>query len=146
MSIDWTKGTDKVSKYFTVHEALWLPTWNRLATEDELTDITKSNLIQVFKIMDVIREHFALPIIVHCALRPGKYNKLVGGALNSTHMFGMAVDFHIKNTSCDLVRARLLTTDMLSTLKIRMEDLPGSSWVHIDTRKPSDEARRFFKP
>lgn len=145
MSIDWTNPHHRISKYFTVSEAIYLPKWKRLATEDELTDITKGNLVQLFAKLDIIREFFGAPIIIHCAFRPGPYNKLVGGALNSTHMFGMAADFHVRIAyDCDKQREMLLP--MLAELKLRMENLPGSDWIHVDTRKPSDETRRFFKP
>lgn len=146
MSIDWTDAKAKVSRYFTVKEALYLPSWNRMATEAEMTDITKTNLIQLFTKMDEIREVFGAAVNVHCALRPDLYNKQIGGALNSAHKYGMAVDFHIEGYSCDEIREKILKLNLLATLKLRMEDLPGSSWVHIDTRKPSSESKRFFKP
>lgn len=146
MSIDWTNPKTKVSKYFTVRESLWLPQWNRLATETELTEITKSNLIQLCTKMDEIREVFGASIVVHCCFRPDLYNKQVGGALNSAHKFGMAIDFHINDYGCDEAREKINKLGLLASLKLRMEDLPGSSWVHIDTRKPSSEAARFFKP
>lgn len=145
MSIDWTKGTDKVSKYFTVKEALWLPQWNRMATAADGLDATvKENLIQTFEKMDLIREFLGTPIIVHCAYRPEEYNKLVGGAKNSAHKSGQACDWHAKGVDCDDVRGQL--RHLLEDYNIRMEDLPNSNWVHIDTRAPGASGKRFFKP
>lgn len=35
------------------------------------------------------------PVVVHSAWRSEKYNKKIGGAINSYHCKGMAVDFHV---------------------------------------------------
>ena len=146
MSIDWAKPNSKVSKYFTVKECLWLPTWNRMATDaDGLSEIIKENLIELCTQMDLVREALHAPLTVHCCYRPEEYNKLVGGALNSAHKTGQAIDFDASG-NCDTTRAQILQLDLLSKLRLRMEDLPASSWVHLDTRPPSSEEHRFFKP
>ena len=145
MSIDWTKTTDKVSKYFTVKECLWLPQWNRLANEtDGLSAIVKTNLIALCTKMDEIREIFGEPIKVHCCYRPPKYNTLVKGAYKSSHLNGMAIDFSITGWDCDDVRAKIIKLDLLNSLQLRMEDLVNSNWVHIDIRMPI--GKRYFKP
>jgi hypothetical protein len=61
----------------------------------------------------------------------------------SAHTLGMAVDFSVATLKADEVRE--LLKPELERLKIRMEDLPGSTWVHIDTREPGGSGR-FFKP
>lgn len=137
---------NKISKYFSWNEALWLNKWGRLATEEDgLTDDIKSNLERLFHRMDFIREAVGSPIIVHVAYRPQKYNELVAGAPKSSHMKGMACDFHVKGQDCDAVRKLILEKNLLATHGLRMEDNPGSNWIHIDTRFPS-KGGRFFKP
>lgn len=143
--IDWTKSDSKIAKYFTVKEALFLPTYGRLANEaDGLNDRVKANLVRTFAVMDKIRELFGKPIMVHVAYRPEAYNKLIGGSLKSAHIFGLAVDFHVVGMSCDDVRKELLSK--LDILGIRMEDMPHSNWVHIDLRQVTSGGRRFFIP
>jgi uncharacterized protein YcbK (DUF882 family) len=135
---------DKISKYFTYKEALWLPQWNRCATaEDGLTDEHTQNLKDLFTIMDEVRELFGTPVIVHVSYRPQIYNAQVNGSKRSSHMEGKAVDFHVKGLNCDEARAKLLPK--LDELGLRMENLPNSGWVHLDTRTPGP-AGRFFKP
>lgn len=147
MAIEWSNPNSKVSKYFTVKECLWLPQWKRLANEaDGLSDLIKENLIELCKQMDEVRVALAAPLTVHCCYRPEAYNKLVGGAKNSAHKSGQAIDFDAAGASCDDIRKKILELKLLPTLRLRMEDLPASSWVHIDTRKPSAESARFFKP
>lgn len=143
--MDWTNPKDKIAQYFTIKEALFLPTWNRMAsTSDGLNDKYKSNLLKTFTIMDKIRVFLGQPIIVNVAYRPPVYNQLIGGAKKSAHMFGLAVDFHVPGMSCDEVRKKLLPK--LAEFRIRMEDLPGSNWVHIDARFVPPGGLRFFKP
>lgn len=138
--------TGPISKHFTWHEALYLPSWTREANgSDGLTVEVSANLEALFKAMDAIREHFGKPITVHVAYRPDAYNKQIGGAKHSSHIEGKACDFHVVGMDCDEVRQNILDNGLLDSLNLRMEDLPGSSWVHLDTRQPLN-GHRFFKP
>lgn len=137
--------TEHISKHFTYKEALWLPTWNRAANEsDGYNQEIKDNLIELFSKMDQVRSHLSMPIIVHVAYRPPEYNKLVGGAPNSSHAQGKACDFHVSGSTCDAIRQKILNDNLLETLNLRMENLPGSNWIHLDTAPP--HPNRFFKP
>lgn len=126
-------------EHFVWGEVLWLNTWkiHVYPTEDQCSELIKISLK-----LDWIRKHFNKPIHVTSGLRPRIYNQEIGGALNSAHIEGKALDFKVSGISADEVRARLLP--FLDRLKIRMEDLPGSSWVHIDNRPRV--GNRFFKP
>ena len=134
----------KISRHFTLTEALYLPQWNREATvSDGLTPEILESLTDLFSRLDTIRDHFASPITVHCAFRPLAYNTLVKGAKKSAHLRGMACDFSVKGISCDDVRKEILALGYLDLLDLRMEDLPGSNWVHIDTAPPGPSGRFF---
>lgn len=142
---DWTNPKEKVSKYFTVKECLWLPQWNRLANEsDGLNEEIKANLIKLCMKMDLIREFVGEPINVHVTYRPEAYNALIHGAKGSVHIQGMAMDFDVQGLDCDAARAKLMSK--LDELELRMEDLPGSSWVHLDVSPLKLGGHRFFKP
>lgn len=146
--VDWNDPHCKVSKYFTVKEALWLPSWNRMANaSDGLDDNVKANLINIFIKMDIVREFLGKPIRVHCAYRPDAYNALVKGAKNSSHKAlddCAAVDWDC-NEPCDDTRAKLLPK--LEELRLRMEDNgPGAPWVHLDDRTPPPGHPFYFKP
>jgi hypothetical protein len=137
------KPTDKITPHFTWKDALFMPQLNRMADASDGVDLACiENLKKTFAIMEKLRTLLGdRAIVVHCALRPTAYNKLVKGAKKSAHLYGMAVDFHVEGLTCDEVRAKL--TPVLDTYRIRMEDLPGSNWVHIDIR---DSYPRLFKP
>jgi len=151
--IDWADPKAKVGKYFTVKEALWLNQWQTMhlpSPEEQLA------IVQTAAKMDAIREIIGSAINVHCWIRPGKlnnpaslnhggdYNRLVRGAPRSAHKLGLAVDWSCKGRSCDEIRALLLPH--LPVLKVRMENLPRSGWVHIDLYPPFDGKNYFFKP
>ena len=137
--------SDKISKHFTWREALWLPRWEREANiSDGLNDEIRFNLEYLFKRLDIIRDLFNVPVIVHCAYRPLAYNLLVKGVVNSCHLSGSAVDFHVDGVDCAEARLTIIGHNLLSSLKLRMEDRRGD-WVHIDTRDPGLN-KRFFKP
>ena len=149
--IDWTDPSDKVSKHFSVWEALFLPKWNRLANEsDGLTDEIKSNLINLCEHMDFVRLYFNAPINTHCTFRPVLYNTLVKGAKNSAHLFGMAMDFDVLGMTCKAAQEKILADKKLEIWLMRMEDNTKSNtvlpaWVHLDLRVPPT-GNRFFIP
>jgi hypothetical protein len=149
--INWSDPSCKISRYFTVKDAIFLPRWNRLATEsDGLTEDAKAGLVDLFQKMDLVREFLGVAIWVHVSFRPIEYNELIGGANDSAHVarsievdekkvFIAAVDWsahifdHIGESDCDKIRE--LLRPRLVQFGLRMEENPpGSTWVHTDTR------------
>lgn len=145
-TINWTNPKTKLTPYFTVKDALWLPAWSRLATEkDGLTLQIKTNLLDLFWTMTKVRDLLGQPIDIHCAYRPALYNTLVKGAKRSAHTEGKACDWSSDlYGSCDDIRTLLVPH--LEALGLRCEDLPRSDWVHLDRRVVAAGGRRFFKP
>jgi len=142
--MDWSNPDAKISKYFTVREALWLPSWNRAANPtDGLNLLVEANLEDLFTRMDRVRSYFGFPVVVHVAYRPEAYNTQIGGAKASQHVLGKAVDFHVERVTCDEVRARILP--WLAPWGFRCENNPGSQWVHLDCKSCANEYR-YFKP
>lgn len=138
--------TDHISKHFTYREALWLPSWGVVANEaGGLTDVILDNLIIVFEKLDQVRDHFNLPINVHCAFRPFAYNREVGGAQMSPHLTGSAVDFDVAGLDCNKAKIEILSAGLLEALGMRMERNVGN-WIHLDTRELSEGGNRFFIP
>jgi hypothetical protein len=124
------------SKYFSWHDALFLPSDGRHATEDEASEFL-SNIVKQALALDALREYFKAPIVVHCWLRPPAYNKKIGGAKNSAHLRGTATDFHIEGFTADQVRKPLLSDKNLYPGAGEL----GVSWVHLDL-----EHKAWFKP
>ena len=151
MKINWDDPEAKVSRHFTVRDAIWLPQWNRYAVEaDGLDGHAKLALERIFDRLDLVRDLLGVPLVIHCAFRPLKYNQLVRGSATSAHVARMwqgghiaAVDFSPQGMSCDA--ARELIEPELAPINIRMENLPGSDWIHIDNR-PHGPSGRYFAP
>lgn len=143
--ITWTDESCMIAKYFTVKDALMLHKWNRLAVEaDGLTEDVKKNLITLFQKMDLIREFFNKPIIVHVSYRPAEYNKLVGGADTSAHLSGKACDFHFEDLSITMAQNIIMRRDMLMAWDVRMEQ-STPTWIHIGNDY-SGQGNRYFIP
>lgn len=129
---------------FKWYEALWCEKWGIYAFPE--SDEVHSNIEKTARTMDKIRNIVGLPIRVTSWYRPKNYNQWggaygVGGAKTSVHMQGLAVDFQVTTKTADQIRALLLPE--LESLNIRMENLPSSSWVHIDLREPGGGGRFF---
>lgn len=140
----WSNPSNKVSKYFTVKELTFLPSWGvyHLPSAQE-----KENLTKLALVMDAIRDELNLPINVHVSIRPTSvnctdpkwqgqnYNKAIGStALKSAHISGLAMDFSC-GENCDETRKKILP--LLDKLNIRMEKNPGNAWVHVDLMPPN---------
>lgn len=87
------------------------------------------------------REEYGKPIIVLSGARCPDHNKKVGGAPNSAHCEGRAVD--VERTPALLA---FCTEDNLEKFGLYMEhpdSTPG--WIHL-TDRPPGSGRRVFKP
>jgi len=78
-------------------------------------------------ILQKIRDHFKVPVIINSAYRTAAHNKKVGGATNSNHTKGTAADIEVKGI------APLKVAQYAESIGVL-----GIGWyknfVHIDTR------------
>ena len=79
---------------------------------------------ELVDMLDDIREEMNEPMIINSGCRCKKYNKKIGGASNSAHLRGLAVDIHTIGS----YRARLLP--ILEEHFIRRGY--GKTFVHVD--------------
>lgn len=80
------------------HNGTRIPAYGNLhgnLTPEKVT----SNLLEIFTELQKIRNHYKVPISVTSGYRPPSVNKRVGGASNSQHLFGNAVDFKVAGIS-----------------------------------------------
>ena len=156
--INWNDPKSKISKYFTVEEAIYLREWKRLANEsDGLNDHVKSQLKRIFKeVMDPIRELLDKPVFIKSAYRSKAYNVAIGGAEFSAHMCikdYAAVDFWTDQDGDgdkdgeDCNKIKELLRPKLIELNIRLEDNgKGARWCHVDNKPVPSGGNREFKP
>ncbi len=130
------------SQNFRWREVLLLHSWNIYAYP---TAEVYQNIIRRTQTLEIVKNRFGgKPIVIHDFWRPELYNKVIGGAADSRHIIGDAVDFSIMTIDCDQVRNDL--EPELERLGLRMEQRPGSNWVHIDGKPVEDGHSRFFWP
>lgn len=122
-------------------EALWQRDWDVFVFP---TPLQRLNIVSMANIAERIREDLGnKAMIITSWLRIQAYNEAIGGARDSAHLYGQAIDFVVPGMKADDVREALLPR--LEKYDLRMEKLPGSNWVHIDTR-PLTGDRRYFIP
>lgn len=160
-NIDWTNPGSKISKYFTVGEAIYLREWKRLATEADGLTLDRKVAIVFFAltVADPVREFLDVPCITKSWFRPDQYNVEIGGAPLSSHRilaplkgvcaWDFWTDIDGNGTrdgyDCDAIKAKLMPA--LKRLGIRMEDNgKGAKWVHIDNNIYPLGRALFFKP
>lgn len=114
------------SKYFTWAEALFLQSVNSYAIPSLEQQM---NIIKLATQLDRVREHFGRPIQVTSWLRPGAYNKMIGGAPFSFHKSGLAVDFIIPGLDTQSVQQELYQN---KTVWPYRGELDTTTWIHID--------------
>lgn len=94
--------------------------------------------VETIRVLEVVRQHFMLPITITSGCRCKDHNEKIGGAKNSYHTQGRAADFKIKGLD-PITIYDFLNTVYSSELGLGLY----SSWIHIDTR--SGAAARWQK-
>jgi hypothetical protein len=85
---------------------------------------------EVKDILEDVRNHFNMPCLIHSATRCIVHNKNIGGVSSSLHLWGNAVDLHIKNIDMHKVY-KYLDNKYSNTYGIGLYD----DFIHIDIRK-----------
>lgn len=160
MGINWSDPNALVSRHFSVRNALWLPTWSRMAAEgDGLTPDAQAALLFLFQKMDLVADLLDKPIHTHVCFRPSIYNVQIGGASHSCHVARSeggvllaAIDFDARDNTEDspgqsCAETRTILEPKLEEWGLRMEDNgPGAPWIHLDTRPVPQGGNRVFLP
>ena len=99
---------------------------------DEYTD----NMMRVLNLLQVIRDSWNAPLIISSGYRCPELNKKVGGASNSDHVYGAAVDFHtVSNTKEDNHKLWNMITCMHKLGKLpqfrQLINEYNDKWIHV---------------
>ena len=83
----------RISKYITYQEATSSQVATRKGIKNEPSEKEIANMeLVATKVFDNVRSHFNTPIRVSSFYRSSALNKAVGGAKNSQHLKGQAID------------------------------------------------------
>jgi len=84
---------------------------------------------ELMPILEHVRSHFGVPVIINSACRCADHNAAVGGSKNSQHLYGRACDIRINGVK---------PADIAEVLEPILDGWGGmgvySNFVHIDTR------------
>jgi len=85
--------------------------------------------VELLKVLEIVRAHFKKPIKINSGCRCEKHNAHIGGALNSKHKLGIAVDIVVEDIEPMVVYNFL---DRYMPNKYGLGDY--TTFTHVDVR------------
>lgn len=127
-------------KYFTINELCKSNTAKQYKINNIPSEEVEKNLILLVEnVLDPLREAWGRPIIVNSGYRSPELNSKIGGAKNSQHLTGCAVDIQ---TVSDSKEDNKKLFELVQSLKLPFDQLINESnysWIHVSY---SDRHRR----
>lgn len=119
-------GEKKLSENFKVKEFACKDGSNPIFLDTELVAVIQK-----------IRDHFNRPVVITSAYRTVDYNRKIGGASNSQHLYGRAADLQVKDTPPEFVAeyAETLLAGRGGIGLYKKKAGRAKGWVHVDVRK-----------
>ena len=134
----------KLSEHFTLGEL------TKSGSHPEVYNIPSHeaivNLTNLSKWLEVLRERAGTPIIINSGYRSPQLNRKIGGAPNSNHLTGCAVDIRVSGME-QLIRYAAILLDYADESKQDFDELLieknryGAIWLHFAVR-PKDNRRK----
>lgn len=125
----------QLTDHFSLEEMCRSSTAERLGIKNDPNPMIVSNLGRTARGLEEVRSLLGHPIYIDSGYRCPYLNRVVGGAANSQHMVGMAVDFTCPGFGGAIDIARTIAASGIVFDQLIQE----GSWVHISF---SDTPRR----
>lgn len=126
-----------ISEHLTLAEVINSPIAKRHGISNMPTEQHLSNLILLAqRVFEPVRNHFKKPIIVSSGYRSKALNRKIGGAKNSQHMIGEAIDIDNDNTDVSNREIFFFIKDNLKFDQLIAENPSRGdiAWVHVSYR------------
>lgn len=135
-----------LSKNFTLEELIASSTAKQHKVQNVPDKQTIANLgCLVQNLLQPLRDKLRRPIIVTSGYRCPELNKLVGGAKNSQHVLGQAVDIVVSGMTPRTL-AEFVTRSGLTFDQMIVEEVGNTSWLHLSyTRKFNRKERLLYR-
>ena len=111
-----------LTEHFTLEEMLRSETAEKKKIENRINAEEVNNLQKLCqKVLEPLRQHFGKPIRINSGFRCKALNDAVGGAKNSYHTKGRAVDIPFVPGHYAFLRDNVKTTELINE----------GSWLHV---------------
>ena len=111
-----------LSPHFTLKEMLRSEVAKKRKIENRINDEEVDNLVRLCtKVLEPLRDHFHQPIHINSGFRCQALNKAVGGAANSYHTKGRAVDIPMRPGWLAYIRDHLPHVELINE----------GTWIHV---------------
>ncbi len=122
----------QLTEHFTLAELTISQTAARLGIDNSPdTDALENLRALCTEILEPIRVHFEVAVLVSSGYRGPEVNEAVGGSKRSQHMIGQAVDFTVNTYSVDEMFEWLLSASNLDFDQLIHE---FGQWIHVSYR------------
>ena len=108
-----------------------------------------TNLTNLCKWLEVLRERAGTPIRINSGYRSPQLNRKIGGAPNSNHLTGCAVDIRVENME-QLIRYAAILLDYADKTNQEFDELLieknryGAIWLHFAVRPKGNRRKVAF--
>jgi len=147
MEIVQLNANAKLSEHFTLGEL------TKSGSHPEVYNIPSheaiANLANLSKWLEVLRERAGTPIIINSGYRSPQLNRKIGGAPNSNHLTGCAVDIRVSGME-QLIRYAAILLDYADESKQDFDELLieknryGAIWLHFAVRAKDNRRKVMF--
>lgn len=138
----------KISKHLSLAEVIRSEAAKRKGISNMPTKQHLDNFIALAEnVFEKVREHFGVPIYISSGYRSAELNFVIGGAVNSQHSTGEAIDIDMDGSDSNVTNADIYNyiKDNLQYDQLIWEGGTDKNpaWVHVSYSKKKNRKQRL---
>lgn len=140
----------KITENISLNELLASETATRKGIDNIPNGTVLKNLIEASNnLWQPVRDYLCYPIVINSGYRSERLNRAIGGAKNSSHLYGLAIDFVVPGFG-DTRKIIKALNQFFKEKNIAFDQLileyPNSpnSWVHLGYKHSSGAQRKQY--
>lgn len=128
------QGGDLISRYFSWNESVRSDVATRKGLDNTPSEEIKAVILDTAQAADRLRDLLGHPINVHSWYRSPKVNTAVGGAKDSAHMQGSAIDLTcpLFGTPAEIIEELRKSEIPFRKAIVEFPNSPTGGWAHVD--------------